>query len=278
MNRDLADAARQAEALRQQRMLQVLWRRLPEQALGAELRGSPLQQARGWAAYAANAAASADRVLAGVYPALARCLGGQAMAVLARQAWRQAPPEQGDLEAWEALAEAVPRLLAQAPPLAGQPWLPDLARLEWRVHQAERAADAAAGPPAGLELLGGDGGPACRLQLRPGTALLCSAWPVATRWAALQAEAAPTQPGPQPDTEPWPEAAPEAALVLRQGWRATVQPLAPADAAFTGAVLAGTSLAEALDAALAASGAAAWSFEPWLLHALRQGWITAVLA
>ncbi len=262
-----------AEAQRQQLLLQVLWRRQPAEALAAACHGTPARVARGLLAYAANAAASADRVLAGIYPVLARQVGDAAMAVLARQAWRHAPPLRGDLDDWQALGDALPALIADAPPLADRPWLADLARLEWAVHQASRAADAPDGPPAGLDGLAAADAPARRLQLRPGSTLLHSGWPVATLWQQAQAAAqAPTPvPVPGPDR---PMA--DTALVLRQGWRATVQRLAPADAAFTAAVLAGQPLGAALDAA--ARLEADWSFEAWLLRALREGWITAVLA
>lgn len=269
MSHASGNAAHQAEALRQQQMLQVLWRQRPADALALQLRGTPQRQARGWAAYSSNAAASADRMLAGVYPVLACCIGDPAMAVLARQAWRQAPPQRGDLDAWDALGETVPRLLADAPPLAHQPWLPDLARLEWAVYQAERAADAPDGPPAGLDRLAAPDAPALHLQLRPGAALLDLRWPVAMLWQQAQAGVQPA--GLIGDTP-----VPEAALVMRRGWRATVQRLRAGDAAFTAAVLAGRPLGAALDAAAGID--AGWSFEAWLLLALREAWLTAVRA
>ena len=64
-----------AEAQRQQLLLQVLWRRQPAEALAAACQGTPARVARGLLAYAANAAASADRVLAGIYPVLAQQVG-----------------------------------------------------------------------------------------------------------------------------------------------------------------------------------------------------------
>jgi hypothetical protein len=267
------ELALSGEALRQQQMLQVLWRQRPADALTPGLAGTPEQQQRGWQAYQANAAASADRVLAGIYPVLAACVGEQAMAVLARQAWRQSPPCRGDLDDWAALGDTMPRLLAEAPPLLDQPWLSDLARLEWCVHLAERATDASDAAPAGLERLGGAEGPASRLQFRPGTALVRSPWPVATQWQAHAADAATA---PARLQQAWPGDAPEAALVLRRGWRATVQALGPADADFTAALLAGQPLHAALDAVAARHDAAGWSVEAWLMHALRQGWIIAV--
>lgn len=258
-----------AEARRQQLLLQVLWRQQPPEALNEACAGAADRVARGLAAYAANAAASADRVLAGVAPVLARAVGGQAMAVLARQAWRQAPPLGGDLDNWVGLGERLPQLIAEAPPLADRPWLPDLARLEWAVHHAERAADASDGPPAGLEALAAPDAPERRLALRPGTCLLHMAWPVAALWRAAHADAQ----APLPACGP---AQPEAVLVLRQGWRATVQVLSAGDAAFTAAALAGQPLGAALDAAAGAQPD--WSFEAWLLRALREGWLTAVQA
>ncbi|MEK8049319.1 putative DNA-binding domain-containing protein [Ideonella sp. DXS22W] len=265
---DPADA-QAAEARRQQLLLQVLWRQQPPEALQGACAGPAERVARGLQAYRDNAAAMADRVLAGACSVLAGALGPQAAAVLARQAWRRAPPHAGDLDDWTGLGDLLPVLIAEAPPLVDQPWLADLARLEWAVHQAERAADAPEGPPEGLDGLAAPDAPLRRLQLRPGTTLLALQWPVAALWQRARAEpdALPGGCGP---------AAPEAVLVWRQGWRATVQPLAAGDAAFTAAVLAGQALGPALDAAAQAD--AGWSFEPWLLQALRAGWVTAVQA
>ncbi|MDT7837148.1 HvfC/BufC family peptide modification chaperone [Aquabacterium sp. OR-4] len=287
-----ADAANghAAEARRQQQLLQVLWRRRAAEPLIQACQGTPAQVARGLQAYAANAAASAERVLGGICPVLARAVGPEAMAVLARQAWRRAPPQRGDLDDWQAPGELLPALLDAAPPLAGRPWLADLARLEWAVHQAERAADGGDGPPAGLARLAAPDAPALCLRLRPGSALLRLAWPVAGLWLAAQQQPAAGRAAPACTAR-----RPEAVLLMRQGWRATVQVLDPADAAFTAAVLAGQPLAAALDAAVAAQAGPtppearpdlpvdtlppdtpAWSFEAWLLRALREGWISAV--
>ncbi len=63
----------------------------------------------------------------------------------------------------------------------------------------------------------------------------------------------------------------EQVRVARVGWQATVTTIAADEARFTAALLAGRSLAVALDAA-----GATFAFEPWLVAALQQQRLVAV--
>ena len=259
------------EALRQQMLLRALLGDARPGVVGgwlhAPARGPSVE--RGLAAYRANAGALAERALAAAYPTLQALLGEDSFAHLARHFWRRQPPQAGDIALWGGgLADFV----ADAEGLADEPYLADVARLEWAVHVAATAADA--GPPQGLQLLGTHDPVELRLVLAPGTALVMSRHPVAAIWQAHRA--------PSPDAGgdrfaavriALAEGVGEAALVARRGWQPVVRALEAPEAAFTAALLAGAPLASALQ-----DGGAAFDFQAWFVASLQQGWLVAVNA
>jgi Putative DNA-binding domain len=215
---------------------------------------------RGLQAYLAHAGAASERALEAAFPTLQQLLGTDSFAALARAFWLAQPPAQGDLGRFGA---ALPAFIETSEQLA------DCARLDWAVHEAERAAD---GPdaPENLQALATDD-PAClALRLRPGTALVVSAHPVATIRQAHRSDAEDRF---APVRAAWSAGRPEHVLVWRRGWRADVAQLGPADAAFTALWLraATPSLASALEEA-----GAGFEFEAWLRSALQQGWLVSV--
>jgi hypothetical protein len=62
-------------------------------------------------------------------------------------------------------------------------------------------------------------------------------------------------------------------MVVRQGWRAVVVPLQMADARWTEALLAGASLAQALEQA-----GEGFDFAVWLQAAVRNAWLKEIAA
>lgn len=190
---------------------------------------------RGLAAYRGNLRGLSARALAVPFTRLHQALGDEEFASLAWSFWRACPPERGDLAQW---GGALAGFLAER---AGEAsGLPDLARLDWALHVAERAAEAELDADS-LTLLGTTPPESLWLQLRPGVALLA------------QADGA--------------------VLVWRQGWRGQWCSLAPAEAAFVQAVLDGVNLADALKG----SGAEAdFDFGAWLQAALHNAWLQAV--
>ncbi|MFY9513253.1 MAG: putative DNA-binding domain-containing protein [Rubrivivax sp.] len=255
-----ADIAK--ETLRQQMLLRALWRDARPGVVAGWLRDGPRFE-RGLQAYQAHGGALAERALAAAYPTVQQLLGDEAFAALARVFWRADAPQQGDIATWGA---ALPAFVAGDAQLADEPYLADVARLEWAVHTAERAADGAA--PVGLQHLA-DGDPALlRLRLQPGTALLVSPHPVATIWQAHRSTAA--------DRFAPVQAAFAAGLgdntwVRRRGWVAEVLVVDAATARFVAALLAGEPLAAALQAA-----GDGFNFQSWLLEALQAGAVAAV--
>lgn len=195
---------------------------------------------RGLSAYVGNLRALSAQALAVPFARVVAALGEEDFAVLAWSFWRAHPPERGDLAQWGGALAGF--LVERAGEGSG---LPDLARLDWASHLAERAADAELDAES-LALLGSMPPEQLWLQLRPGVALLAQ------------------RDGPL--------------LVWRAGWRATSQALAAAEAVFMQAVLADMNLADALQAAeVKGPGAAAdFDFSAWLQAALRHAWLQGV--
>jgi hypothetical protein len=246
------------EAERQQRLVERL---VAESAdvQGLALRERGARASRGLQAYRANADASAARALATAFPTVQQLVGEHDFALLARDHWRAAPPQRGDLGAWGGdFAQA----LSGDPRLADWPYLADCARLDWTLFQCERAADATLDAASMARLADTD--PA-RLVLdpMPGVALVASAWPIAQVHAAHH--------GDDPGAFDAAGAAIAArrgqtVVVARAGWKARVHVVDDAAACFLQALLDGVDLARALE--LAGAG---FDFGAWLAGALEHG-------
>lgn len=216
-------------------------------AFGAALlgRGGPPRMA----IYRNNVLGNWRGALAGAYPVTRMIVGDAFFGALARAYGRAQPSTSGDLNEF---GEALAAFLGAFPDTQDLPYLPDMARLEWRVHLAYYAAEA---PPF-------DFSRATEARLAPACALLESAWPVATIWQAHQS-------GGDPATVDLGAGA-ERALVLRPQWRVDVLALSRGDYGFLGRLAAG--LGPALEAGVAADPA----FDPStaLARWVRQGVLT----
>ncbi|WP_457281910.1 HvfC/BufC family peptide modification chaperone [Polaromonas sp. P5_D5] len=227
---------------------------------------------RGLQAYQANGLALAERALGAAYPVLAQLIGGESFAALARHFWLRHPPCRGDMACW---GDALAAFLEAAPQLADEPYLGDVARVEWALHQAATAADARPDPRSFALLSEAD--PAeITLTLGAGVFLLASGYPVASivnahllGEPALAEAAALLRAG-----------AAEHALIWRQGFKPRACAVTAAEYALLAALQAGRSLEAVLGSALecAPSGAmestAAFSFENWLGPAVQDGLVT----
>ena len=202
---------------------------VPASLVGAE---------RGLAAYRNNLRALSAQALAVPFGRLREALGEDEFASLAWTFWRAHPPEGGDLGQWGRALEGF--LVERAGEASG---LPDLARLDWACHQAERAADAELNAES-LARLGTTPPEQLWLVLRPGVTLLA-----------------------QRDG---------ATLVWRDGWRAVSQAVSDAEAVFVRALLDGVNLSDALVKGSAAP--ADFDFGAWLQAALRNAWLQGVSA
>lgn len=251
------------EALRQQNLLRAMWAEDAPETLADALRDGPARARRGLQAYRANAGALAERALAAAFPTVAQLVGEASFAALARTLWFALPPQRGDIAQW---GEGLAAFIAAAPQLADEPYLADVARLDWAVHRAEQAAEP--GPVVGLQRLAEAEPAQLRLRLGDALALWASAYPVVCIWQAHRSTAAERFAGVR---EALAEGRGECALVWRDGFVARVQALPEPDARFMQALL----QARPLDAALDAAGAG-FAFDAWLQQALQGGWLAAV--
>lgn len=256
------DAAFEREALRQQMLLRALWRDARPGVVGGWMRDGA-RFARGLEAYRSNAGALAERALAAAFPTVQQIVGEESFAALARAFWRAAPPDKGDMARW---GGTLPAFIEGDAQLATEPYLADIARVDWAVHACEHAADPQA--PAGLERLNDCDPARTRLRLQPGCALVVSAHPVVAIWQAHRSAAEDRF---APVRAAFADGRAENALVVRRGWLGAVQALDDAGARFTAALLRGEPLAAALGAA-----GASFAFEPWLVDAVSAALIAAV--
>lgn len=300
MSHNAPSPALQKELLRQQMLLRALWRDARPGVLGGWVRESALAPARftrGLQAYQAHAAALAERALTAAFPVLAQLIGDESFAGMARAFWHAQAPQRGDMACWGAGLAA---FIEAAEQLADEPYLADVARLEWLLHEAAAAADDSTraglvdapwsatpgpGPDAvpGLGLLATADPAALNLRFTAGAALLCSRHPVVQIWQAHQVPH---------DTAAGREAAfaharqslaqgqGANAWVVRHGFKPVVHAVTAATAAFLDALLRGQALAVALELALALRddvlASTPFDFSAWLVQALSEGWIAAV--
>ncbi|MCZ8257335.1 MAG: DNA-binding domain-containing protein [Polaromonas sp.] len=252
-------------AQEQQALLHALMGERDEGGLWPHLQfaHTPLAR-RGLQAYQANGLALAERALGAAYPVLAQLIGDDSFPSLARHFWRRHPPGRGDVACW---GDGLAAFIEAAPQLADEPYLSDVARIEWALHQAATAADAQPDPHSFALLSAAD--PAeVTLTLGAGVFLLASAYPVASivnahllGESALAEAAALLRAG-----------AAEHALVWRQGFKPRVRSITAAEHALLAALQAGRSLHAALECAL--DDTPAFSFEHWLGQAVQQDLVT----
>jgi hypothetical protein len=212
----------------------------------------------GLRAYRSNAHMLSLRVLEGAYPVTAQLLGPANFAPLARRLWQGAPPEHGDLALW---GEGLAALIESIPQLASaEPYLADVARIEWRLHAAAAAADGRQ-DLASIALLA-DGDPQhIALDIAPGTACVVSAFAAASIVLA-HVDGAPTL---EEAGERLRAGAAETAVVWRDGHRPRVRLALAGEADWLAALQETRSLADSMRAA------PALDFAAWLQVAAETG-------
>lgn len=225
------------------------------------LNGQAEQTERGIHVYQANAAVLAERTLSSTFPVLAQLIGTTSFEPLARYFWRQHPPQRGDMGQWgEPLAE----FLDAAPQLANEPFLGDVARVEWALHRAACAADAALNA-ASFSLLSEDSPQPVSLAVSPGAYTLESRYPV-TSIINAHLSSEPTL----AEVAEWLRIGRgEHALVWRQGFKPRVRTSSAAECALINGLLQSLSLDAALSLALIQDPA--FDFNTWLGQAVQTG-------
>lgn len=264
--------ARRREHLRQRLLASAVLARV-DAPLSPVLAGWLQQDAaaarRGVSAYRANAQACAHAAMAAAYPTLQQMLGEESFETLARVYRLRHPATRGDL-AW--YGEALPGLVERSDDLHEWPWLADAARLDWAVHRAAHAGDAQSCPDT-LALLAVSEPSRLRLVLHPALSRLPSLHPIVLIWHAHRAQGPARDAAFEAVRSALGCAQAQTAVVCRLGWQVTVAEQAPGDGVWFDALQAGTSLAEALDAA-----GDTFDFGGWLARALQHGWLLNVHA
>lgn len=214
--------------------------------------------------YKANAQALAQRALLAAYPVLARLLGDESFYALAQAFWLAHPPTCGDIAQWGA---DLPSFIAASEQLRPEPYLPDVAQAEWRLHALATAADVSV-DMAALGLLMTTEPAALVLQLAPGTCVLVSGYPVVSILSAHRDGAVPLEVAGLRLRQ----GKAETALFWREGYKPCVREALTGEADFLNALLKAESLAAALDTA------PALDFTDWLGPAVQSGLLISAIS
>lgn len=130
-------------------------------------------------------------VLEARYPAVQRLVGDEFFRAMARIFVDAMPPASPVLLDYGA---GFPEFLAEFDAVADEPYLPDVARLEWTMHRARHAEDLAPVGASAIAAAARGDASALRLRFAPSVAVLTSAYPVFSLWRANVAP--PAAPGP----------------------------------------------------------------------------------
>lgn len=134
--------------------------------------------------YRNNVRGGLVRALADLYPVVAAVVGGDCFDELAIQFSRRHPPRGPVLIGWGA---ALADFIAVDPAFAELPYLPDVARLEFALHQAYHAPDATPLSLCAFRAIAPGAMATLRLGLHPSVVLLASDYPVDAVWQAHHA-------------------------------------------------------------------------------------------
>lgn len=143
--------------------------------------------------YRNNVAQSLSEALALAFPAVQSLVGTEFFAALALEHIRAFPPRSPVMMQYGA---DFPQFLADFPPLAHLPYLPDIARLELLRRAAYHAADAQPADPACLGRCAPDQLGAVRLHPHPSLRVITSDYPLLGIWEVAMGEASAPGEGP----------------------------------------------------------------------------------
>ena len=160
---------------------------LQQRFLAAVLDGATLadatEPADALAFYRASVASTLRGALAAAYPAVERLVGAAFFAEAARAYAQAHPSAAGDLHRF---GGALAGFLDEYPPARSLPYLPDVARLEWAIHESAHAPDARPFDFLALAAVSESEHGALRARLAPAVRLVRSPWPVLAIWEANQ--------------------------------------------------------------------------------------------
>jgi hypothetical protein len=204
--------------------------------------GSPTFARERMTIYRRTIFANYRKALSASYPVVKRLTGTPFFHAAIDAFARAQPSQSGDLNVY---GEALGEFLATYPPAADLPYLPDVARLEWAIDEANRASEASCAPEsvlAALAVAPPDRLPALRLRLEPSCRLVASPFPIFRIWQT-------NQPGYSGNDRVMLEEGGDALLVRRGDNGISLERLAVGDHAWLAAVAAGATLGAAIEAA-----------------------------
>jgi hypothetical protein len=200
---------------------------------------NPDEVQRRFNVYRNNVSHSLTAALATKFPVIARLVGDAFFAQMARVFADTHRPQSPVLMLW---GDAFPDFLAQFPPLAGFPYMADVARIEVARGVAYHAADMTPMTAQALQALAAAGGDDT-LPLHPSVQVLVSDHPVVTLWRSHQ-------PGQTPVNLSG--LGPECALILRdRALDVAVHAISRGDATMIAALQTGATLLDAAGRATA---------------------------
>jgi uncharacterized protein (UPF0276 family) len=219
----------------QQAFGDALFDALRASAAAALIKGKAVQQRLG--IYRGNLTSGWDKALSAACPVVRQMVGEEFFTALAREYGKAWPSQDPDLNKF---GEHFAQFLEGFEHVADYPWLPDVARLEWKLHRAYYAPDAPALGAAQLSAYSPKQVESARFTLAPSTALDKSAWATARLWLAHQQHGAAFPAQMREDSY---------ALVVRPYWQPQLVTLTVSAFAALSVLAAGRSFGEALDAA-----------------------------
>lgn len=226
-------------AAQQQALLETLFEPTSQNATDLIAACARPTSARGLKAYQTNGHMLAERSLQAAFPVLVQLIGDENLPGLARAFWHAHPPERGDLAQWGA---DLPAFIRASEQLASEPYLADVATVEWALHVCAGAPDQAP-DPASFGLLMQHDPLELQLQLAPGCAVFSSAWPVASILGAHLSQT----PSFDEVRERFRAGAGESTLVWREAFRPRVREAFAGEASLITALQQGHALGDALD-------------------------------
>jgi hypothetical protein len=207
--------------------------------------------------------------LVATYPVVRELVGAPFFNAAADNYVRAHPSVSGDLNAY---GDAFGDFLASYPHAAGLPYLPDVARLEWSIDEANRAVDSlpnAAAVVAMMSAVAPDRLPSVRLRLAPSCRLVASDFPILRIWQVHQSAG-------DRDLRVDLDVGGDAVLVGRGIDGISLTRLTPGEYHWLAASAAGQTLGDAIDAAQRVEPA--FDFAATLRTHLATGTIAAIAA
>jgi hypothetical protein len=200
--------------------------------------GAPARVQAGIAAYRRSVLGNLSRAVEATYPVLCRITSDEFIRAAAWCYACERPSTSGDLNAY---GHDFGEFLSRWPPATELPWLPEVARLEWRVQQTHDAPDAPPLEMSALQTLAPEHWAALRFTPDPAHAVMVSRWPLARIWQVNQTDYTGDM---QVDFS-----LAQGVLIQRRGGRVVVEEIKQGEAALLQALSTRATLGDAVDAA-----------------------------